>query len=113
MVCVNVVDRLIEAFKAWRVVGVTWGDIVLLKDVGKMGVATLAAGSLAAVVRMFAVGGQPFAVLVLCSTAFGCAYLTFMWLLEVPTTEERETLRNKIVGIQRLIWWRRAVEPVA
>lgn len=113
MVCVHVVDRLIEAFKAWRVVGVTWRDIVLLKDVGKVGVATLAAGSLAAVVRLFAVGGQPFLVLVLCSIAFGCAYLAFMWLLAVPTTEEREALRNKIVGMQRLIWWRRAVEPLA
>lgn len=113
MVGVNVVDRLIEALKAWRVVGVTWRDIVLIKDVGKVGVAALAAGSITSVVRLFAVGVQPSLVLILCCITFGCAYLAFMWLLAVPTTEECETLRKKILSMQRLIGWRRAVEPLA
>ena len=111
MVFVNVSDRLIEAFKAWRIVGVRWNDIVLLKDVGKIGVATMAAGSLAAVARLFMEGERPLLVLVLCSLAFGCAYLALIWLLAVPTTEERGALRTKIVSMQWLIWWRRAAEP--
>jgi O-antigen/teichoic acid export membrane protein len=113
MVLVNIGDRLIEAFKAWRIVGVRWQDIVLLRDVGKVGLAAVAAGFLAAVVRLFTLGGQPLLVLVLCSVAFGCAYLAFIWLFAVPTNEERAALRNKIMGVQWLIWWRRAVEPVA
>jgi hypothetical protein len=52
MVSVNLVDRLIEGAKACRIVNVRWRDVRLLKDVGKLAVASFAAASLTAIVRM-------------------------------------------------------------
>ena len=112
MVGVSIVDRIIEAIKAWRIVHVTSRDIGLLKDVGKVAVATLAAGSLTAVVRLLTTGQKPFVILAVCSIAFSCAYLAVVWLLGVPLAEERKAVRNRITRIQVLIWGERALDPL-
>ncbi|HEX6188762.1 MAG TPA: oligosaccharide flippase family protein [Pyrinomonadaceae bacterium] len=112
MVCVTVVDRLAEAVKAWRIVGVTWRDIVLIKDVGKVAVAALTAGSLTSVVRMFVMGQRPFVMLAVCGIAFAAFYLSFIWLLGVPSVEERRIIRTKLQSLQRIVWSRRSLEPL-
>lgn len=112
MVSINVLDRLIEAFKAWSIVGVTRRDAVLLKDVGKVAAASLAAGCVAAGVRMLLAGAHPFVVLAVCGAAFSCVYVALVWLLGVPTPQERGALRGKLEGALRLVWWRRASEPL-
>ncbi len=110
MVFFSLADRFVETAKAWHIVKVTKRDIVLLKDVGKVGGAALAAGALTAVVRIFTAGQKPLMVLAICSVAFGCAYLAIMWLLAVPTAQEREALRNRIARMQLPIW-RKRIEP--
>lgn len=112
MVCVSIVDRVIEAIKAWRIVNVTWRDIVLIKDVGKIAVAALTAGSLTAVVRMFALGQRPLIVLMICGVAFACFYVLFIWLLGIASVEEREAIRNKLARAQRLVWPKSTLEPL-
>jgi O-antigen/teichoic acid export membrane protein len=112
MACANVLDRLVEAFKAWSIVGVTRRDAPLLKDVGKVALAAAVAAGLAAVARLVVLGARPFFVLAVCGTVFGCAYVALVWLLGVPTAEERETLRGKTAGALRLVWWRRASDPL-
>jgi O-antigen/teichoic acid export membrane protein len=112
MVGVSIVDRLVEAMKAWRIVNVTWRDISLIKDVGKVAVAALAAGSLTAVVRVFVMGQRPFLLLVVCGVAFGCFYASFIWLLGVPSVEEREAIRSKFANVQRVILSKRTLEPL-
>src|SRR5256884_348496 len=113
LVCVNLPDRLIEAVKAWTLVNVRWRAIVLLKDVGKAGVAALTSASATSVVRALMFGQRPFAILAVCSVAFGCFYAAFIWLLGVPTNQEREIVRNRISRVQRLLWSRRVIEPAA
>jgi O-antigen/teichoic acid export membrane protein len=112
MVCVSIVDRLVEVMKAWRIVNVTWRDIFLIKDVGRVAVAALAAGSLTAVVRMFAMGHRPSIIVVLCCVAFGGFYASFICLLGVPSVEEREGIRSKVGSVLRLILSRRTLEPL-
>lgn len=112
MVFFSLLDRFIETAKAWSIVGVKWSDAPLLKDVGKVAIAALAAGSITAVVRMFALGQRPLAVLLICGVTFGCAYLASAWLLRILTTQEREALRTKIAKIHWLISSKRAVEPL-
>ena len=112
MVFVSVADLVIATIKAWRIVNVTWRDVILIKDVGKVAVAALAAGSLTSVVRMFAMGHRPFVMLVICGIAFGCFYVSFLWLLGMPSVEERQTIRNKLASVQRRIWSRRALAPL-
>jgi O-antigen/teichoic acid export membrane protein len=112
MVSATVADRLVEALKAWSIVGVTRRDIGLLKDVGKIALAAAAAGGAAAAVRLLMAGARPFFVLAACGLVFGAAYVALVWLLRVPTAGEREALRAKAEGALRLIWWRRAADPV-
>ncbi|MGZ5434841.1 MAG: lipopolysaccharide biosynthesis protein [Pyrinomonadaceae bacterium] len=112
MVVFSLADRFIETAKAWSIVGVKWTDAALLKDVGKVAVAALAAGSLTAVVRMFAMGQRPFVMLVVCGIAFAAFYLSFIWLLGVPSVEERRIIRTKLESLQRIVWSRRSLEPL-
>jgi O-antigen/teichoic acid export membrane protein len=112
MACANILDRLIEAFKAWRIVGVTRRDAPLLKDVGKVALASALAAGLTAVARLVMLGARPFFVLAVCGIVFACAYVALVWLLGVPTAEERETLRSKAAGALRLVWWWRAADPL-
>jgi O-antigen/teichoic acid export membrane protein len=112
MVCASVADRLVEAFKAWSIVRITRRDLGLLKDVGKIGVASVGAGCVAAVVRLLAAGGRPFFVLAACGLAFGAAYVALLWLLRVPTAQELGAVRGKLESAQRRFWWRRAADPV-
>ena len=112
VVAINLLNRLVETFKAWKIINVRWRDITLLKDVGKIAVASIAAGALAAAARLFVLGARPFVVLTVCGAVFACAYLACVWLLKVPTTEEREAVRSKILSAQRRFWWRRAADPL-
>jgi O-antigen/teichoic acid export membrane protein len=94
MVSVNLVDRLIEGAKACRIVNVRWRDVRLLKDVGKLAVASFAAASLTAIVRMFVVGQRPFVVLSLCGVVFALCDAVFVLALSIPTSEERDQIRG-------------------
>ena len=112
VVSVGLANRLVEAFKSWRIVGVTWHDSVLLKDVGKAALASLGAGLLTAAVRLPLVGARPFVVLVTCGAVFSCAYLAFLLLVGFPTAEEREAVRDKLTSAQRFVRWGRAADPL-
>jgi O-antigen/teichoic acid export membrane protein len=113
MVAASVADRLIEAFKAWSIVGVTRRDVGLLKDVGKVGVAAAAAACVTAAARLLFAGARPFYVLAACGAVFGCVYLALLLALGVPTAEEREMVRGKLGLVQRLRFGRRrAADPL-
>jgi O-antigen/teichoic acid export membrane protein len=113
MACASVADRLVEAFKAWSIVGVTRRDAHLLKDVGKIGLAAATAACVTAGVRLFVAGARPFYVLAVCGVVFGCAYLALLFALGVPTAEERGVVRGKLGVVQGLLRWRRrAADPL-
>ena len=113
MVAASVADRLVEAFKAWSIVGVTRRDAVLLRDVGKIGVATAAAACVTAGVRLLVAGARPFYVLAVCGVVFACAYLSLLLALGVPTAAERATVRGKLgLARRRRFGRRRAADPL-
>jgi O-antigen/teichoic acid export membrane protein len=113
MVCASVADRVVEALKAWSIVGVTGRDAVLLKDLGKIALAAAGAACAAAGVRLFVAGARPFYVLAACGVVFGVAYLALLLALGVPTPEERELVRGKLGLLQRLrLLLRRAADPL-
>lgn len=111
MVSVNLVDRLIEGGKACRIVNVRWRDIRLLKDVGKLAVASLAAASLTAIARMFLIGQRPFVVLALCGVVFALCYAVFMLALSIPTSEEREQFRGVFGSLLQSAGRKRSFAP--
>jgi hypothetical protein len=111
MVSVNLVDRLIEGAKACSIVNVRWRDVRLLKDVGKLAVAALAAGSLTAIVRMFVLGQRPFVVLVICGLVFSFLYAIFVMALSIPTIEEREKIRGAFASVLQSAARKRSFAP--
>jgi hypothetical protein len=103
-VAMSLLITLILAFRVGRTLGVTWHDVVLLKDVGKLTVAAAAAGLLTAALRLAIVGARPLVVLVLCNLGFLAIYLAAVLLLGVLTTEERERIGRRMAGLQ--VWTR-------
>ena len=92
----TLVERFVILWKFGRVLGVGWGDVGLLKDVGKVALATLAGACAALFVHTLVAGGRPFLVIVYCGTAFSAVYLAALLLLRVPEAEEREWARRFI-----------------
>ncbi|HEX7086287.1 MAG TPA: lipopolysaccharide biosynthesis protein [Vicinamibacterales bacterium] len=84
----NLLERLLIAWKAARVLQVSRGDAPLLGDVGKVTVAATAAGLAAAAMKVAMVGASPAAILVACAVVAGIVYAAFVLALRVPRTEE-------------------------
>lgn len=105
VVCANAVERVVVGLKMGRVLGASWRHLALFKDVGKIAAASLAAGAVAAVVREWAAGGDPFAVLLLCGIGFGAAYAVAVLLLGVLTSEERKAVRQEMEHASGWVAW--------
>jgi archaellum biogenesis protein FlaJ (TadC family) len=113
MVCVNVIDRMVTARKVKRILGVTRNDLVLLKDVGKVALASAVAALVAALVRSLITGAKPLFVLTVTGCAFAVAYLLAVLLLGVPTPEERSQFQHHFARLLRFTFWKRAADPLA
>lgn len=110
----TLVERLVLALKFGRVLGVGWGDARLLKDVGKVALATIAASAVALVVRSLMSGAKPFYVIVCCGVAFTLTYLGGLLALGVPEREERDAARRSVTTLRaRLPLGRKVGEAVA
>ena len=96
---VNFLERFITAHKAARILGVRAADATLFKDVGKLAVAAVVAGLVAALLRSFIVDARPLFVLAACGTVFTFVYLAAVVLFDVPTTEERASLRQRFARL--------------
>lgn len=112
MVSVTLIDRVIEIGKAWRIIGVTRRDIVLLKDVGKIALAALTAGVASAGVHSLVLGLKPFFVLLICGAVFAPIYLACTSLFGVVTLDERNFILSHLATVQRRMLWRRAENPL-
>jgi len=90
----TLIERFVIVWKFGRVLGVGWRDARLLKDVGKVGAATLAGAAAAVGVHALVAGGRPFFVILYCGVAFSLVYLAGLLALRVPEEEEREWARR-------------------
>jgi O-antigen/teichoic acid export membrane protein len=113
MVGVTILERLIMAFKAARIVRMTRDDFALFKDIGKFGAASVGAGLLTALVRapLVAAGAHPLFVLAVCGGSFVAAYAVAVYALNVLTGEEWQTIRAAFARVQRGNFWKRAIDP--
>jgi len=112
VVATNFLLRVVLAARFSRVLGAGVRDLLLLKDVGKIAVATAVAGLLCLFVRslLIANGTRPFILLVICSIAFAAVYLPAILLLGVPTSDEREKVRR---GVERFVYLGRSANSVS
>ncbi len=77
VVLTAIVERSVMALHFGRLLGVTARDAVLLRDIGKLALAAMAAGVMADVIRLLLVRESAFAVLAICGGAFAVVYLPF------------------------------------
>ncbi|MDT5293859.1 MAG: hypothetical protein QOJ76_739, partial [Acidobacteriota bacterium] len=100
-------ERAVLAFKFGRVLGVGWSDVRLLKDVGKVAAATVAATVAAIVVRSLMAGAKPFFIILYSGIAFSLVYLACLLLFKVPEDEERGAARQLLTNLKARVPRRR------
>ena len=103
VVAVNLLGRISSAVRFCRVLGIGARHLVLLRDVGKLAIASAAAGAAAVMARLVLVshGSTPLHVLVACALVFSVVYPAIVLLLRVPRPEERDAVRRR-AGVIRL-----------
>ena len=112
MVVFSLIERSLIAAKVGRILGVTRRDLGLLKDVGKVVAATLAAGAGALVVRSYWPTASPLTLLVACGIVFCLIYASSLALLGVLTPNEREFIKGRLPRLPHFPWQPTTV-PVA
>lgn len=111
VVGMNAFERAATAAKAARIVGATWRDVLLLKDVAKVAAAVVLASLAALTARALIGGAAPAIVIVVCGAVFGIAYPACLLLLGVVDAGERDSLRRGLARFQSRLMGRRAAAP--
>lgn len=114
VVIINFLLRAVLAARFSRVLGANLRDLLLLKDVGKLAVASAVAGLMAFFVRSLITGGtRPLTQLLICSTVFVVVYVLTVLLLGVATDDEREKVRRGVERLQQFVYLRRSANSVS
>lgn len=99
MVCVGMIDRLTVSVMLGRVLHVSWRHLPFFRDVAKLAAAAALAGVAAAGVRLLVAGAGPLGVLIAGSAALAVVYVASVAALGVPTPEERDVVRGRVLAI--------------
>jgi O-antigen/teichoic acid export membrane protein len=101
VVGLNIIGRVAMAARFIRVLGAKPRDLKLFKDVGKIAIASVAAGVLCFFARSLIMSSyqRPVVILAGCFIVFAAIYVGAILMLRVATNDEREKVRR---GVQRL-----------
>jgi glycosyltransferase involved in cell wall biosynthesis/O-antigen/teichoic acid export membrane protein len=99
---VNLLERAVTLAKVGRVLNVRRQDLRLLKDIGKLTLATAAASLIAMLARASMQGAGNFLRLLVCGVVLSAVYLLGLHLLRVPTEAERQAARAKLSRLRNL-----------
>jgi len=96
VIATNITERVITSVHFGRLLGVTWQDWFLMRDVGKLAVAGLIGALACAALRFFLAGAAPFIILSACGTLFAVVYLVSIHFLRILTHDEYEQIREAL-----------------
>ena len=115
VVGINFLLRVGLATKFSRVLGANLRDLLLLKDVGKLAVASAIAGLFCLFVRSLIIASapRPLIILIVCFTTFAAVYLMAVLLFGIPTIDEREKVRRGFERLQQMVYLRRSANSVS
>lgn len=94
VVIIQYTNRMLIVARVSRLLGVRWGDIRQLKDVGKILVAAAAAGLVIFLLLGPMARWGALASLMMCCIVFGAVYLVALVLLKVPAEPEIDWFRT-------------------
>ncbi len=107
MAIVNVIQAGFVVVKTARILPVGRGDWSLLKDIGKIALASIAAAIVTFGMRSVLLGTRPLIILALCGTVFGLVYFVMLLIMRTATTEEREVCRRVATRLQHQLFLKR------
>jgi O-antigen/teichoic acid export membrane protein len=97
VVAANLAERSVLSIRFGSVLGVTGKDVVLLKDIAKLAVAALVAALVTAFVRTQILSAKPFIILAVCGSVFAIVYVAGVFLLRIPSVDEKRIVRDRII----------------
>jgi O-antigen/teichoic acid export membrane protein len=113
VVAVSVIERLVSAIKSGSILGVKARDIFLLKDVGKLATAAIAAGLVTVVVRWLLLGTRPFFILLVCGGVFFLIYIAASVGMGILSFEERKAIKQRAAFLHRFTFWKRSPDALS
>lgn len=96
VIAAGTIERVVAAIHFGRLLGVTRRDLILLRDLGKLGVASLLAAFAAREFHPLFAGAGPLAALLLSAAVFAPCYLGTALFLRVLSAEEQAQVRDAI-----------------
>lgn len=112
VVTTNLLEHLLVTVRSAKIIGFERRDIHLLGDVSKLAVATMVGALGALMVKLFVGSFKPLYVLAISGGVFVILYISAVLVMRIPTVDERDDFLRKIAGLERLMFWRRAAQPL-
>jgi len=94
VVVAAIVERTVMAIHLGRLLGISRNDILLVRDIGKLALASLIAAVMCAALRSALTGNSLYLILTACGTVYSIVYLTSIHLMRIPTREEYALIRG-------------------
>src|SRR5438105_14476030 len=101
-ISVNLLERAVTLAKVGRVLHVRRQDLRLLKDIGKLALATVAASLIAVMGRASMQGTGSLLRLLVCGVVLSATYLISLHLLGVLTDAERQAVRGRLSRLRNI-----------
>ncbi|MFL6213168.1 MAG: glycosyltransferase [Blastocatellia bacterium] len=101
-ISVNLIERAVTLAKVGRVLHVSRQDLRLLKDIGKLTMATVTASLMAMMARASLPGTGSFLRLLVCGVVLSAIYLISLHLLGVLTDAERQAVRGRLSRLRNV-----------
>ncbi len=99
VVAANLVDRGVMIIRFGYVLGFKRRDMVLVKDIAKLALAAAGAALVTGAVRSQVLWAKPFIVLAVCGSVFAVVYLVLVFLLRIPSDEEKMIVYERLMLI--------------
>jgi hypothetical protein len=103
MAAVNTLHALVVALRVGKVLQVKWEHLSLLRDVGKVGLASLGAGIATLFIRLLQLESK-LHTLIASVVVFGVVYIILISLFKVVTVEERTAIRRALTRLHTQIF---------
>jgi O-antigen/teichoic acid export membrane protein len=97
VVAVNLFERTIVAAKVARILEMSWRDLPLFRDLGRIALAAAIAAVVAALAHGVTGWTHPSVSVAACGTVFAAVYALGLYTLGVPTREERLAIRGQLL----------------
>lgn len=104
VVAVTLLERVLTALKAARIVKARVSDVKLLKDTGKVAIAAVASGIATKIIHIALSGFRPIVILISCGLFFSLTYLVGVLILKVPSPDERQAIQSRLTNILHFFW---------